>query len=67
LFFNEEGTDDTVTDTSGTTRSSISTTDGLGVLAHAVIFSGTKGRDLVIKFKEWNIIELNRKDWIRLD
>jgi hypothetical protein len=57
LFFNEEGTDDTVTDTSGTTRSSISTTDGLGVLAHAVIFSGTKGRDLVIIVKEWNRIE----------
>ena len=46
LFFNEEGTDNTVTDTSGTTRSTISTADSLGVLGHSVVFSGTKSRDL---------------------
>lgn len=53
LFFNEEGTDDTVTDTAGTTRSTVSTADRFGVLTHAVVFSGTERGDLQKKYKTY--------------
>lgn len=46
LFFNEESTDDAVTDTTSTTRSTIGTADALGVLAQSVVFSGAQSRDL---------------------
>lgn len=46
MFFNEEGTDDAVADTAGAAGTTVGTADALGVLAHAVVFSGAKGGDL---------------------
>ena len=46
LFFNEEGTDDAVTDATGAAGTTVGTANVLGVLAQAVVFSGAKSRDL---------------------
>lgn len=51
LFFNEESTDDAVTDTTSTTRTTVGTADGLGILAHSVVFSGAQSGNLKSKKK----------------